>query len=120
MALLGYKLTIPYYRVFAGKIELPLGDDEKIIKIIERLFDIHNRKILLTILEKIYLIAGAFDINLKDKVRAPVKYARHAKLPKGYLSIEVNDDLRIFYTVDPRNRIIIIHYIEGHKRYGLL
>ena len=66
-------------------------------------------------LEYLMLIADKLELLMED----PVKYARE-KLGKdiygnNMFSIEVTGDIRILYSVDPKNCIVFIWEIGSHK-----
>jgi len=109
-----------YYEIWYRNIRLPLENPSKLEKILEEEFEL-SKKVIRTVIDKLYLISGYYEDKIESKIYAPFKYARHRNLYKnGILSIEVNGDIRIFYKAYPEKRIIEIIDIDGHKMYKKL
>jgi len=101
-----------YYQVYYHNKRLPLENPSELERILRELFDL-SKKEAKTAADVLRLIA-----QYKEN---PYKYARHRNLcGKPIYVIEVNGDKRIFYTVDPKERIIYIIDIDGHRLYERL
>jgi len=101
-----------YYQIYHRNERLPLENPSELEKILMKEFYLSNKEAR-TAVQVLYLIA-------QDKEN-PYKYARHRNLcGKPIYVIEVNGDKRIFYTVNPKERIIYIIDIDGHRLYNKL
>jgi len=101
-----------YYQAYYHNKRLSLENPSELEKILIKKFGLSKEEAKTTY-EVLQLIS-------QDKEN-PYKYARHRNLcGEQIYAIEVNGDKRIFYTFDPKKRIIYIVDIDGHRRYNKL
>jgi len=101
-----------YYEVYYRGERFPLENPSELEEILTKEFYL-SKKVARTAADVLRLIAQAKE--------NPYKYARHRNLcGKPIYVIEVNGDIRIFYTVDLKERRIYIIDIDGHRLYPKL